>query len=41
MSTTLSKKHYIYKKNPKNVQRLHSSIAQLTAGQGSEREIDP
>ena len=28
-------------KSPKNVQRLHSSIAQLTAGQGSEREIDP
>ncbi|WP_108483526.1 type II toxin-antitoxin system Phd/YefM family antitoxin [Oceaniglobus ichthyenteri] len=27
-------------KSPKNVQRLHSSIAQLTAGQGREREID-
>ena len=26
-------------KSPKNVKRLHSSIAQLTAGQGKEREI--
>jgi antitoxin YefM len=28
-------------KSPENARRLHASVAQLEAGQGTERDIDP